>query len=206
MVRPRPGARRRPGAGQQQPGPDRPGPHALPARRHADQRRRHKLAQRFAHLRGRAAGGRITEDTLAYFRDSRRVPQLHRCWNCRTTARWPAPPPADRDYATTIVRNFLYSALMVLVWDAAGLAPTRNWPAIAAKSLKEVRYHLRHAGDWLVRFGDGTDESHARAQAALDHLLPYCRSSGPAARPNSAAVATAPAWTWRRCKPTGTRW
>ena len=45
--------------------------------------------------------------------------------------------------------------------------------AIAAKSLKEVRYHLRHSHDWLVRFGDGTDESHARAQAALNHLMPY---------------------------------
>jgi ring-1,2-phenylacetyl-CoA epoxidase subunit PaaC len=36
-----------------------------------------------------------------------------------------------------------------------------------------VRYHLRHSRDWLVRFGDGTDESHARAQSALDHLMPY---------------------------------
>jgi ring-1,2-phenylacetyl-CoA epoxidase subunit PaaC len=45
--------------------------------------------------------------------------------------------------------------------------------AIAAKSLKEVRYHLRHAHDWLLRLGDGTDASHQRTQAALDHLLPY---------------------------------
>ena len=44
---------------------------------------------------------------------------------------------------------------------------------IAAKSLKEVRYHLRHSHDWLVRFGDGTDESHQRAQAALNQLMPY---------------------------------
>ena len=45
--------------------------------------------------------------------------------------------------------------------------------AIAAKSLKETSYHLRHADDWPLRLGDGTAESHARMQAAVDHLLPY---------------------------------
>jgi ring-1,2-phenylacetyl-CoA epoxidase subunit PaaC len=80
-----------------------------------------------------------------------------RCWSCRTTACSPATR-GDRDYATTIVRNFLYSALMVLVWDGAELADA-DLAAIAAKSLKEASYHLHHARDWLVRMGDGTDES-----------------------------------------------
>jgi ring-1,2-phenylacetyl-CoA epoxidase subunit PaaC len=45
--------------------------------------------------------------------------------------------------------------------------------AIAAKAEKEAAYHLRHASEWLIRLGDGTDESHRRAQAALDELWPY---------------------------------
>jgi ring-1,2-phenylacetyl-CoA epoxidase subunit PaaC len=61
--------------------------------------------------------------------------------------------------------------------------------AIAAKSLKEVRYHLRHSHDWLVRFGDGTEESHARAQAALDHLMPYTQEFWTASAFEDAALA-----------------
>lgn len=83
---------------------------------------------------------------------------------------------SERDYAVTIARNFLVSALMVLVWDRLQASKDAQLAAIAAKSLKEVRYHLRHASDWLVRFGDGTEESHRRAQAAIDHLLPYCET------------------------------
>lgn len=79
----------------------------------------------------------------------------------------------NRDYAVTIVRNFLYSALMALVWEQLQHSKDAQLAAIAAKSLKEVRYHLRHSHDWLVRFGDGTDESHQRAQAALNQLMPY---------------------------------
>ena len=79
----------------------------------------------------------------------------------------------NRDYAVTIVRNFLYSAFMALVWEKLQTSTDEHLAAIAAKSLKEVRYHLRHSHDWLVRFGDGTAESHARAQAALNHLMPY---------------------------------
>ena len=72
--------------------------------------------------------------------------------------------------------------------------------AIAAKSLKEVRYHLRHSRDWLVRLGDGTEESHARVQAALDHLMPHRRNSGPPAswsRPPSPPVSA----SMSRCSP-----
>ena len=79
----------------------------------------------------------------------------------------------ERDWGVTIVRNFLYSALMVLVWERLQQSADAHLAAIAAKSIKEVRYHLRHARDWLVRLGDGTAESHARVQAALDYLLPF---------------------------------
>lgn len=131
-------------------------------------------SQRFAHLQGARTDGAVTEDTLAYFRDTHEFRNL-------TLLELPHSGPlagtasGDRDYATTITRNFLYSALMVLVWDRLQASADAQLAAIAAKSLKEVRYHLRHASDWLVRFGDGTDESHARAQAALNHLLPYCQ-------------------------------
>ena len=117
-------------------------------------------------------GNGATEDALAYFRDDKDFLNytLVELPNHGALVGYAA---ADRDYATTIVRNFLYSALMVLVWDALQKSPDSDLAAIAAKSLKETRYHLRHARDWLVRMGDGTDESHARAQAALDHLMPY---------------------------------
>jgi ring-1,2-phenylacetyl-CoA epoxidase subunit PaaC len=113
-----------------------------------------------------------TEDRLAYFR------QAHEFRNY-TLLELPHHGPLvgyatdNRDYATTIVRNFFYSALMNLVWEKLQSSSDAQLAAIAAKSLKEVRYHLRHSHDWLVRFGDGTDESHQRAQAALEHLMPY---------------------------------
>ncbi len=116
--------------------------------------------------------GPVTEDTLAYFRD---VPDFRNY----TLLELPHSPPlvpagvGDHDWATTIVRNFLYSALMVLVWQRLASSADAHLAAIAAKSLKEVRYHLRHAHDWLVRLGDGTDASQRRAQAALDWLLPF---------------------------------
>jgi ring-1,2-phenylacetyl-CoA epoxidase subunit PaaC len=80
---------------------------------------------------------------------------------------------AERDYATTIARNFLYSTFMLLLWEALSRSQDAQLAAIAAKSLKETRYHVRHSRDWVVRLGDGTGESQRRMQAAFDHLLPY---------------------------------
>ncbi|HLO62705.1 MAG TPA: 1,2-phenylacetyl-CoA epoxidase subunit PaaC, partial [Azonexus sp.] len=93
------------------------------------------------------------------------------------------------DYATTIVRNFLYSALMALQWEALEKSANADLAAIAAKSYKEVRYHLRHSRDWLVRLGDGTDESHARVQAAVDHLFPYTQEFWAHSPAEAAAIA-----------------
>jgi len=108
-----------------------------------------------------------TEDTLAYFRDA---PEF------RNFTLLELPHSVDggeRDYAVTMVRNFLYSALMVLLWDALQHSSDPQLAAIAERSVKETRYHLRHSRDWLVRLGDGTAESHRRTQAALVHLMPY---------------------------------
>ena len=116
--------------------------------------------------------GPITEDTLAYFRD---VPEFRNYTLLELPHTLALVPAAggERDWGVTIVRNFLYSALMVLVWERLEQSTDAQLAAIAAKSLKEVRYHLRHAHDWLLRLGDGTAESHGRAQAALDWLLPF---------------------------------
>jgi ring-1,2-phenylacetyl-CoA epoxidase subunit PaaC len=77
------------------------------------------------------------------------------------------------DFAHTIVRQFLYSAFAHPFWG--GLARSRDTAlaAIAAKAEKEAAYHSRHAGEWLIRLGDGTEESHRRAQQALEDLWFY---------------------------------
>lgn len=117
-------------------------------------------------------GGDATEDSLAYFRNEQQYLNY-------TLVELPHRPAlsgyakADRDYAVTITCNFLYSALMVLVWDKLQQSKDTTLAAIAEKSLKEIRYHLRHSRGWLVRFGDGTQESYERAQAAINHLMPY---------------------------------
>ncbi len=77
------------------------------------------------------------------------------------------------DFARTIVRNLLFAALQAPLWDALRSSSHAQLAAIAAKSAKETRYHLRHAADWTVRLGDGTGESHTRMLAALEYLWPY---------------------------------
>ena len=134
------------------------------------------------------SGQGTTADTLAYFRD---VPDFKNYTLCELPhlPLMAATSAGDRDFATTIVRNFLYSSLMVLVWDRLQSSQDEQLAAIAAKSLKEVRYHLRHSRDWLVRLGDGTDESHARAQAALNALMPYTSEFWVGSAQEAAALA-----------------
>ena len=115
---------------------------------------------------GRLEGAGRDEDALAYFRDE---PQF-RNW---TLVELPNGVAKYDDYAVTITRNFLFAAIQVPLWEALAGSADTELAQIAAKSVKEARSHLRHAGEWLVRFGDGTPESHRRAQAALDRLWPY---------------------------------
>jgi len=130
------------------------------------------LYQYVAELQGDGA----TEDSLAYFRN----PEDFRNYTLLELPHFPSmtgplagTASTERDYATTIARNFLYSALMQLLWLALEQSTDAQLAAIAARAAKEVRYHLRHSRDWLVRLGDGTDESHHRVQSALNHLMPY---------------------------------
>lgn len=124
----------------------------------------------YAHA-GRLEGRGRDEDAFAYFRD---VPEYRNA----TLAELPnsgvaSAGAAPADYALTMARNLLFGAYHCELWQALADSADRDLAAIAAKSLKEARYHLRHAADWIVRFGDGTVESHARAQRALDALWPY---------------------------------
>jgi ring-1,2-phenylacetyl-CoA epoxidase subunit PaaC len=77
------------------------------------------------------------------------------------------------DFGCTILRNFLFAAFQRPLWQALGGSTDAQLAAIAGKSVKETRYHLQHASDWVVRLGDGTEESHGRMQRALDLLWPY---------------------------------
>lgn len=117
-------------------------------------------------------GGSATEDTLAYFRNPAEFRNYVLLELPHNTAYAPSAS-VERDYAVTIARNFLYSSLMLLVWERLQNGQDTQLAAIAAKSIKEVRYHLRHSTDWMLRLGDGTAASNQRLQAALDHLMPY---------------------------------
>ena len=133
-------------------------------------------------------GDGATEDRLAYFREPN---QFRNYTMLELPHHGPlaATAAAERDYATTIVRNFLYSSLMLLLWDALQASKDAQLAAIAAKSIKETRYHLRHARDWLLRLGDGTEESHARTQAAVDHLMPYTQEFWTVSKSEADAVS-----------------
>jgi ring-1,2-phenylacetyl-CoA epoxidase subunit PaaC len=133
-------------------------------------------------------GSGVTEDKLAYFR----APEEFRNYVLLELPHSTAYAPSaavERDYAVTITRNFLYSSLMNLLWDRLQESPDTQLAAIAAKSLKEVRYHLRHSTDWMLRLGDGTTESNARMQGALDHLMPYTQEFWSPSPIESVAVA-----------------
>ncbi|WP_237216133.1 1,2-phenylacetyl-CoA epoxidase subunit PaaC [Falsiroseomonas oryziterrae] len=99
-----------------------------------------------------------TEDDLAYLRDA---PSF------RNLLLLEQP---NGDFAQTIVRLFLHSAVLHPFWRTAMGSSDATLAAIAAKAEKEVAYHLRHSAEWLIRLGDGTEESHRRAQEALDRL------------------------------------
>ena len=119
--------------------------------------------------------GARDEDALAYFRDARAYRNFTICElpNSGIAQLTTRGQPQRGDYAFTIVRNLLFCAWQAQLWAALQTSSDTALAAIAAKSAKETAYHLRHAADWVIRFGDGTTESHARAQRALNQLWPY---------------------------------
>jgi ring-1,2-phenylacetyl-CoA epoxidase subunit PaaC len=77
------------------------------------------------------------------------------------------------DFGETIVRQVLIDAFQLELYERLAHSSDERLAAIAAKAVKETRYHLRYSSSWLVRLGDGTEESHARVQRSLERLWPY---------------------------------
>jgi len=80
---------------------------------------------------------------------------------------------ANGDWADTIVRQFIFDSFNFYFHQALAESKEETLAAIGAKSLKEVTYHLRWSSEWMLRIGDGTEESHKRAQRSLDFLWMY---------------------------------
>ena len=112
-------------------------------------------------LAGELEGQGRDEDALAFLRNEREY---------RNVTMLELP---NGDFARTVLRAFLWASFMKLLCEALASSSNAQLAAIAAKSLKEVRYHRQHTGDWVVRLGDGTDESARRMAEALALLWPY---------------------------------
>src|SRR6478672_388657 len=112
----------------------------------------------FLRMAGELEGQGRNEDTLAYFRDAVEFR------NCQLVEL------PRGDFAFTIARQFLFDVYDVVLLDALTSSNNTELAAVAAKSLKEARYHVRHSGEWMLTLGDGTDESHRRVQTAVDSL------------------------------------
>jgi len=97
-------------------------------------------------------------DDLAYRRDAREFRNL-------LIAECP-----NGDFAMTIIKQFLISAYNFSLYSNLTKSKDETLAAFAEKSVKEIAYHLRHSGDWVVRLGDGTDESHRRIQNAVNEI------------------------------------
>jgi ring-1,2-phenylacetyl-CoA epoxidase subunit PaaC len=112
----------------------------------------------FLRRAGEVEGKRRDEDALAYFREAVEFR------NCLLVEQ------PNGDFAFTIARQFLFDVHAVVTLEAMSRSASPELAALAAKSLKEAKYHVRHSGEWLIKLGDGTDESHRRVQRALDAL------------------------------------
>lgn len=77
------------------------------------------------------------------------------------------------DFATTIVRQLCYSLFDLPLYEKLTHSKDSTIAGIAAKAVKETKYHIRHTTQWMYRLGDGTEESHRRTQNALDELWMY---------------------------------
>ena len=101
------------------------------------------------------------EDAYAYFRDENAFGNLL------------LVERPNGDFAATMVRQLLYAVYVDGYWQRMTTSADATLAAIAAKAQKEAAYHVRHAGEWVIRLGDGTAESHTRTQQAVDDLWPF---------------------------------
>jgi ring-1,2-phenylacetyl-CoA epoxidase subunit PaaC len=102
-----------------------------------------------------------SEDDFAYLRREREY------LNCLLVER------PNGDFAHTMLRQFWFAAYLHPLWEAMQNSTDETLAGIAGKAVKEVAYHIRHAGEWVVRLGDGTEESAARMKEAVEALSPY---------------------------------
>ena len=107
---------------------------------------------------GEEVGGEVTEDTLAYLRDARDFK------NCLLVEQ------PNGDWAVTILRQFLFGVYQYLLYQRLQTSNDGQLAAIAEKALKEVTYHIRWSSEWVIRLGDGTEESHKKILKAIDDL------------------------------------
>ena len=107
---------------------------------------------------GEVEGKGRNQDDLAFKRDERHF------YNNLITEQ------PNGDFATTIVRQLLYSTFDLLLYEALTKSSDATIAGIAEKAIKETKYHIRHCTQWMYRLGDGTQESHDRSQKALDEL------------------------------------
>src|SRR5688572_10530612 len=107
---------------------------------------------------GQIEGRAHNEDQLAFLRDERDYFNL-------TLVELPRG-----DFAFSVLRNAMVATLLKLLWERLESSSDEEVAAIAGKAIKEARYHQQHSADWVVRLGDGTDESRARMEAALKEL------------------------------------
>ncbi|HVN34264.1 MAG TPA: 1,2-phenylacetyl-CoA epoxidase subunit PaaC [Casimicrobiaceae bacterium] len=101
------------------------------------------------------------EDQLAFLRDSAEFRNLL------------LVEQPNGSFADTLARQFLFDAWHLLLLSALSRSSDARIAGIAAKAAKEAAYHAERSGDWVIRLGDGTDESHARMQAAIEALWMY---------------------------------
>ena len=118
-------------------------------------------ATMFLRLAGQLEGQGRDEDALAYWRDENRFSNLQLLELPRG------------DFGFTILRQFFFDAWSFRHLEALARSGHPELAALAAKAHKETRYHLRHSSEWVVRLGDGTEESHRRIQQSLDELWPW---------------------------------
>ena len=112
----------------------------------------------FLKLAGEMEGQGRDEDRLAYFREAIEYRNLM------------LVEQPNEDFGYTIARQFLTDAYTFLLYESLQTSKYEPLAAIAIKSLKEVRYHLRHSSQWIIRLGDGTEESRERIQLAFNDL------------------------------------